>query len=105
TRLEVVGAPTVVIDRVGQTLWGTPQVAVSRSGSIAYLAATGESTRSSFVWVTQQGVDSPTQASGRPYVQPRLSPDGRKVLVALRGNDSDIWEYDFARETSSRLTF
>src|SRR5262249_14978767 len=38
----------------------------------------------------------------RPYTSPHLSPDGRLAAVQI-GND--IWIYDLARDTLTRLTF
>jgi eukaryotic-like serine/threonine-protein kinase len=55
--------------------------------------------------VTVGGIESPTNGGGRPWIQPRLSPDGRRVAVAIRGNTSDVWQFEFARETWTRLTF
>jgi serine/threonine-protein kinase len=105
SRLEVKGTPTVMMDGVGQTLLGTPQIAFSASGTVIYAATTGESTRNELVWVDQQGTETPTHAGGKAYVQPRLSVDGRRVALALRGGVSDIWEYDLLRESSMRVTF
>ena len=105
SRLEMVGAPAVVVERVEQTLNGTPQYAVSSSGTLLYLPGSAQSERSSLVLVRLNGSETPTKASERPYAQPRMSPEGRRVAMALRGNTSDIWEYDLTRETSRRLTF
>jgi serine/threonine-protein kinase len=38
-------------------------------------------------------------------VYPRLSPDGTKVAVGQRDEELDIWIWDFAKETLSKLTF
>jgi serine/threonine-protein kinase len=104
-RQVVIGTPTVVVDHVEQTLNGTPQFAVSRSGALVYVPAKGGTAESALVSVSLEGVESPTKASGRPFVQPRLAPDGHRVALALRGNTSDIWVYDLIRETTGRLTF
>src|SRR5215468_11063543 len=93
-----------MVDDVEQTIWGEPQVAASPSGLLAYLKASGRPHGSSLVWVTPQGQETPTGASGRPFVQPHISPDGRTVAVALRGALTDVWLFDLMRETWSRLT-
>ena len=47
----------------------------------------------------------PTGASGGTYYQPRISPDGGRVAVTVRGVDrDDVWLYDLTRETWSRFT-
>jgi hypothetical protein len=41
-------------------------------------------------------------ASGGAYFQPRVSPDGRRIAVTVRGGEhDDVWPYDVARETWS----
>jgi Tol biopolymer transport system component len=44
-------------------------------------------------------------APERAYQFPRLSPDGRRVAVAVAEQESQIWLYDLSRETLTRLTF
>jgi eukaryotic-like serine/threonine-protein kinase len=36
---------------------------------------------------------------------PRIAPDGRRVAVAIEEADSQIWLFDLARDTPTRLTF
>jgi eukaryotic-like serine/threonine-protein kinase len=36
---------------------------------------------------------------------PRISPDGRRVALQLSDQESDIWIWDFDRQTLTRLTF
>ena len=50
------------------------------------------------VWVDRQGRETSLGMRSRPYVHPRLSPDGTRVAVNERGN---IWIWDLMR---SRLT-
>jgi Tol biopolymer transport system component len=60
---------------------------------------------SSFVWVDRQGRVAPTSAPERGFRQPRLSPDGQRLLVDIRDARSrDIWIYDFRRSLLSGLT-
>jgi Tol biopolymer transport system component len=57
------------------------------------------------VWVDRNGTEQPTGAAERPYAQPRLAPDRRRVAVVLRGPAEDVWSYDLVRRTLSRMTF
>ncbi|MBI1955765.1 MAG: PD40 domain-containing protein [Acidobacteria bacterium] len=50
----------------------------------------------------RKGVEQPLGLPPRPYERPRLSPDGRLLAVVI---ESDIWVYDIARATLSRLTY
>jgi serine/threonine-protein kinase len=57
------------------------------------------------VWVTRQGHEDPIVAAPpRAYLQPRLSPDGTRVAVFIDNQQGDIWIYDLARQTLTRLT-
>lgn len=38
-------------------------------------------------------------------ITPRLSPDGTRVAVSIEDQQDDIWVWDFARETLTRVTF
>ncbi len=59
----------------------------------------------SLVWVDRNGREEPITAPQRAYTSPRLSPDGTKVVVTTRDHELDIWVWDLARETLSRLSF
>jgi len=54
------------------------------------------------VWVDQAGRKQPTGFDGRPWSQPRLSPDGRRILAAIGpvagtgASANDLWPYDYA---------
>jgi Tol biopolymer transport system component len=53
--------------------------------------------------VDRKGKEEPIPAPpGTTYTGPRISPDGKRVAL---GNQGQIWIYDFARQTLSRLTF
>src|SRR5207248_711975 len=47
----------------------------------------------------------PIPAPPRAYIYPRLSPDGTRVALDVRDQDSDVWIWDFTRTTLTRLTF
>jgi eukaryotic-like serine/threonine-protein kinase len=75
---------------------------VSDDGTLVYVARGAPSLRS-LVWINRDG--SPGEAvSSIPadaYDDPRLSPDGKRVLVTRSG---DIWVYELASGRSTRLT-
>jgi serine/threonine-protein kinase len=54
------------------------------------------------VWVTRQGVEQTITPTSRPYLNPRLSPDGQRIVVEISGGD--LWVQDLARQTLTRLT-
>jgi Tol biopolymer transport system component len=55
------------------------------------------------VWVDRTGAVRPLPLEARPYASPRLSADGRRVAFWTQG-DRNIWVYDLARGTLTKLT-
>ena len=103
-RMEVKGEPVTLLEGIRLARSGQPLISYADTGSLVYIARPIDTGSNSLVWVDRAGVESPTGASGREYAQPRLSPDGRRVVAALRGNSEDLWLIDLERGTSSRLT-
>jgi Tol biopolymer transport system component len=77
--------------------------AFSRLGALVYVPGSIGVNRT-LVWADRQGAVQPVPAPPRPYFLPRLSPDGRLLAVDMIGQ-GDVWVYDFARSTLTRLTF
>jgi eukaryotic-like serine/threonine-protein kinase len=116
--LQITGPPVALIEGVmhainapnGNDETGAGQFAVSAAGTMAYiLGGVGKFLESSFVWVDRKGVAEPLAAAPvRPYLFPRLSPRGDKIVVGIRsgvGRGTDLWVYDVARGAPTRLTF
>src|SRR4029453_7070855 len=74
---------------------------VSDEGTLVYLARSASSR--ALVWGNRDGTAGRTLATIPPgtHEEPRLSPDGRRVLVTRSG---DIWVYDIASGRSDRIT-
>jgi hypothetical protein len=106
-RLEVDGEAGVVEPGIRVEDGGGVQFAVADDGSVAYVPADVDSSpsRRALVWVDRQGRESPIAAGSRVFESPRLSPDGRRVAVAIREGGTDIWVYDLDRGSMSRVTF
>src|SRR5262249_50623997 len=90
-RLEVTGPPVPLVDGVAVGNNAAAEFAVSRSGALLYL--TGPGLASELVWVTRAGVATPIDPEWKgEFWAPALSPDGRRVCVAIQGPQStDIW--------------
>jgi serine/threonine-protein kinase len=82
---------------------GVSHFAVSRNGTFAYLPAEAIDERT-LVWVDRHGRETPSGAPPRPYRYPRLSPDGTRIAVESEDRENDIWIWDVARTTLTRLT-
>ncbi|HVS31153.1 MAG TPA: hypothetical protein VMS98_06835, partial [Thermoanaerobaculia bacterium] len=80
---------------------------VSRNGVLAYQSGAGGGV-STLTWFDLTGRDLGTVGPPADYGRPRISPDGRRVVVDVidpRSGNGDLWIYDVARRISSRFTF
>jgi serine/threonine-protein kinase len=58
------------------------------------------------VWVDRQGRETPIAAvPPRTYVYQQIAPDGTRVALYSPDQENDIWLWDFARTTLTRVTF
>jgi dipeptidyl aminopeptidase/acylaminoacyl peptidase len=104
-RLEARGASAEVLPHVVSGAQGGGNFDVAADGTLAYVNAPAASPGRTLVWVDRQGKEEPLPVPPRPYFQPRVSPDGKRVAVATGDQENDIWIWDLARQTLSRLTF
>jgi Tol biopolymer transport system component len=103
-RLEAPGEPVFICRDVYQIL--APQYALSDSGTLAYVpSTTDEATSGTLVWVERDGKEEPLAAPPNAYAYPKISPDGTRVAVTIRGANTDIWIWDLIRKTMTPLTF
>jgi serine/threonine-protein kinase len=103
-RLEVTGTAVKVLEPVAITPEGALNVSVSAAGTLAYVRADSKQDDRTLVWVSREGREDPIAAPARPYVYPRLSPDGTRIAVEIWDRNRDIWVWDLARETLIRVT-
>jgi serine/threonine protein kinase len=98
--LKVTGPAVAVLQDISQDQLGNPLVAVSNAGSLAYVPSSNATKR--LVWVSRQGVEEPISETSRPYQNPRLSPDGHRIVVEVAGGH--LWMQDLARGNFTKLT-
>jgi serine/threonine protein kinase/Tol biopolymer transport system component len=104
--LAFTGAAVPVVEGVQQSpVSGAAQYSFSATGSLVYVSGGVQSAQSKLVWVNRNGVEQPVAAPAHTYMAPRLSPDGRRVAVAITEQESQTWLYDLSRETLTRFTF
>jgi len=105
-RSEIRGTPVPVVADVFVTENGGADLGVADDGTLAYRSGGGASVqRRTLVWVDRQGKETPIAAPPRAYRYARLSPDGTRVALDIRDEQNDIWVWDLARQTLTRLTF
>jgi Tol biopolymer transport system component len=100
-------APLTIADGVLQA-GGTTVAAysVSAAGTLAYLPAAAGSRQfeQRLVWVDRQGKIETLSGPPRAYGFPTISPDGKQAAVIITSSTEQVWIYDLARGTLTRLT-
>jgi serine/threonine-protein kinase len=117
TKREVTGAAIAVIDSVMQAVnmglssneTGAGQYALAANGTLAFVGGgITPGPKLQLMWVDRHGVESPLREPPAYVLQPRVSPDGRRIVYfkpRTGTRESDLWVYDLMRDTSTRLTF
>ena len=102
-RLEVTGNPVAVLEGVLTRSGGAADFAVAQDGSLVYVSGTGAGVHT-LVWVDRQGQEEAIDIEPSLYRYPRLSPDGTRVALDDRNPANDLWVWNIAQQTRSRLT-
>jgi len=104
--LETRGTPVPVVPDVVTTVAGGVDAAVAGDSTLVYasggVAAFGAPR--TLVWVDRQGHETPIPAPPRPYVFPRLSPDGTRIAVYVQ-DQMNILLWDLGRTTLTPAVF
>ena len=103
--LQVTGDPVPVLEGVVAKADGTVSFDFSDTGSLVYISGASGPAKRLLVKVDRQGNEEPLAAEPRQYGGLRLSPDGRRVAVAVAEGELDLIIYDLARNTPTRFTF
>ena len=110
SRREIQGSPVTVLPRVLTTTYGAGDYGVAADGTLVYVDVPGTTSSVGFgadrtlVWVDRAAREEPLAAPPRAYRQPRLSPDGTRIALAIQDQDHDTWMWDVRRATLTRLT-
>ena len=105
--LERIGGHIPLIDDVYRVDPTSPtQLAISDSGTLAYLTGRmGTAYMGTLVWVDREGNEEPLGAPLNDYGLPKISPDGNRVALTVRGDgNADIKIWDTTRNTLMGLT-
>jgi Tol biopolymer transport system component len=93
-----------VIDRVIVRGGGAVELAVADNGTVAYVEGTADD---HLVVVDQTGRSESLSDERKRFVRPRMSPDGARVVLAIRdpsNSSSDVWILDVASKGMRRIT-
>jgi serine/threonine-protein kinase len=85
----------------------TAQFAVSPSGTLAFAPGPVVATPTQLVLVDRDGTAHPLRAAPGFFNQPRLSPDGKHLLVdnVGAGDAMQVWSYDIAQDRMGPFTY
>jgi serine/threonine protein kinase len=78
---------------------------VSRNGLLVYEAGSSEAAGTQLVWFDRTGKRLGQVGDTGSYMDPRVSPDGKRLAVSYGDPQREIWIFGLDRETKTRLTF
>ena len=105
-KVKITGTPVPVIEDVLTPRGDSASWSLSRSGMLVYAPGGLLQEKSDVVLVSRNGIAAPLgPPPGRAYHFPRISPDGRRLLVTLQGVQNTVWLYEVASRALSRLSF
>jgi serine/threonine-protein kinase len=103
-QMQTTGPAARVLEGVEASVDGAANFAVSRSGTVVYVSSLPEGASRRLIVV--DGADqTPLAAPPRAYVTPRVSPNGRRMLVGVADQADHIWLYDVPTSALKQLTF
>jgi dipeptidyl aminopeptidase/acylaminoacyl peptidase len=105
--LEVRGGAAPAIQGVAtNTTTGGAQFAVSHNGTIVNVAGETTADKAPIRWIDRTGKTEMLRSTIADWSNPSFSPDGRRLAMdILDGTQTDVWVYEWGRDTLSRLTF
>jgi len=106
-RLEIHGTPAPMLDQVSyKSAIGSAQLDFSQVGTLIYRSDGAGGGLLTVAWLDDTGKTQPLLAKPGNYQRPCISPDGQRLaLEVTEGPGTDIWLYEWQRDTMTRLTF
>jgi len=105
-RLTVTGPAGSTIDGIKtNAARGSAQFALSQTGTMVYVSGRDTFGPRPMMWMDRAGTLSALRAEPAAWTSAEFSPDGRRVALDIRAaGNSDIWVYDWGRDTLTRVT-
>jgi serine/threonine-protein kinase len=106
TRLEATGQPVPVVEGVtSNPSIGSTQFAVSDTGLLVYLPGPGTEENPALSWLNHSGNIAPLRSATANWSNPHVSPDGGRLAIDIDNGQTDVFVYEWARDTMTRVTF
>ncbi|HEY3351291.1 MAG TPA: protein kinase [Thermoanaerobaculia bacterium] len=96
----------VLVVRAVALVGSAAQYDLSKTGTLVYMP--GSVLNESLCLprrVQATGLAAPLSKTVREYSDPRVSPDGRHLALHVQDEGDDVWAFDVARDSLTRLTF
>ena len=104
-RLVVTGGSVPVQDGIFMCPnTGTAHFSLAANGTLAYAQGMVLGGERQPLWVDRQGKAEPLPMPARPYLHPRLSPDGKLLAIEIEGPTHDFWVFDLSRGTMTKVS-
>src|SRR5262249_31555390 len=85
---------------------GATHFAIADDGTLAFVPGATSLNNRRLFWSDRTGKVQPITMAAAVYNDVRISPDGSQVALLIGSSGTgDVWVYDLARTTSTRLTF
>jgi serine/threonine-protein kinase len=82
---------------------GSGNYAVSSSGTLVYVSGGRSRNSARLVWVDRAGKVETLPMPERDYENVTISPDGTRAIVQIREGTTNLWMFDFARNTLTSI--
>jgi serine/threonine-protein kinase len=103
-KMKPSGAPIPVLEGVTMNRMGLAHFSLSDQGSLAYIQGSLAADESEIVSVDLDGKVESLPFPPGLYQSPRLSPDGRQLVITKSEPSPNLWIYGLERGTLRRLT-
>ncbi len=106
-KLEPAGQAAPVVEEVMSSPdYGGAQFSFSENGALAYLRGKSSGVPVMIEWMGRDGKMQPLRQTPAEVGNISFSPDGKRLAMELSdAGRTDIWTYDWQRDTLARLTF
>jgi len=76
---------------------------VAPDGKLVYVPLPGSGQGKDLVWIASDRRPTPVMDARGTWTQPRISPDGARILVRKTGTHCELWMYDLGRGSFARI--
>jgi serine/threonine protein kinase/Tol biopolymer transport system component len=76
---------------------------VSADGKIVYVPVAGAGEGRELVWLSRDGAAELVMDTRGPFTQPRVSPDGKRILLRKTATNCELWMFDVERASLARI--